>query len=256
MKLYSVHRKLASGSLMFLLFAIALFGSEARAQDWPQWRGPHRDGVVAGFRAPKKWPGQLKQIWKVAIGEGHSTPVVSAGRVYTIARQGEQEVIAAYNLADGKLLWKDSYPAAYRMNPAATGHGKGPKSTPVIAEGKLCTLGITEVLSCYDLATGKLKWRKEFGSQYKQTSPTFGTAMSPVIDRGLLIAHVGGPGQGALTAFDLNTGAVKWNWADDGPAYASPVIAEFGGVRQAITQSQSNVIGVATTNGALLTWRN
>jgi outer membrane protein assembly factor BamB len=248
MKLHSIR------SSLLLLLAIVIFNPETRAQDWPQWRGPHRDGVVTGFRAPKKWPGQLKQQWKVSIGEGHSTPVVAAGRVYTIARQGEQEVIAAYNLADGKLLWKDSYPAAYRMNPAATGHGKGPKSTPVIAEGKLCTLGITEVLSCYDLATGKLKWRKEFGSQYKQTSPAFGTAMSPIIDRGLLIAHVGGEGQGALTAFDLNTGAVKWSWTGDGPAYSSPVIAEFGGVRQAITQSQSNIIGVATTNGALL-WK-
>jgi outer membrane protein assembly factor BamB len=152
------------------------------------------------------------------------------------------------------LLWQDGYPVAYTMNPAATGHGKGPKSTPVIAGGKLYTFGITEVLSCYDIGKGKLLWRKDFSKEFKATSPTFGTAMSPIVDRGLLIVHAGTAGQGALIAFDATTGQEKWRWTGDGPAYASPIVVELGGARQVVTQSEGNIIGVAAESGKLL-WK-
>jgi outer membrane protein assembly factor BamB len=242
-------RKPLVAAVLFLIIAGA-----AGAQDWPQWRGSNRDGVVAGFVAPKTWPDQLKQRWKINVGEGHSSPVVAGGRVFLHSRQGEQEVAASYDLASGKQLWKDAYAVTYKMHPAATGHGKGPKSTPIVSNGRLYTLGITGILTCYDAATGKVAWRKDFASQYKQTSPVFGTAMSPLVDRGLLIAHVGGHDQGGLAAFDATTGAVKWSWTGDGPGYASPVIVELGGVRQVVTQSQQNVIGTSAASGELL-WK-
>ncbi|MBX3277459.1 MAG: PQQ-like beta-propeller repeat protein [Acidobacteria bacterium] len=246
--------KSAITATLFLFACVVAAYTDVAAQDAAQWRGPNRDGVITGFRPPQKWPAQLKQVWKIQVGEGHSTPVVVAGRVYVIARQGETEVVAAYDLANGKQIWKNGYAVAYQMNPAAMGHGKGPKSTPVLADGRLYTLGITGVLSCFDAASGALKWRKDFAGQFKQTAPLFGTAMSPVVDRGLLIVHAGGHDDGALFAFDAATGAVKWKWTGDGPGYASPVVAELGGVRQIITQSQANLIGVAAANGALL-WK-
>ena len=175
-------------------------------QDWPRWRGASGDGVVTGFIAPKSWPDQLKQRWKIAAGVGHSSPLVVGPRVYLHSRQGENEVAAAYDLNTGKTIWQDSYPVAYTMNPAATGHGKGPKSTPVHSNGKLYTFGITGVLSCYDAAKGKLLWRKDFAKQFKTTSPDFGVATSPIVDRGLLIVHVGGDNNGALKVFDAATG--------------------------------------------------
>ncbi len=224
------------------------------AQDWPQWRGANRDGVIAGFLAPKTWPDQLKQRWKVTVGIGHSSPLVAGARVYLHSRQGENEVVAAYDLSNGKTLWQDSYPAAYTMNPAATGHGKGPKSTPVYNNGKLYTLGITGVLSCYDTAKGKLLWRKDFAEKFKAKAPLFGTAMSPVVDRGLVIVHAGGNDQGGMVALDANTGAEKWVWTEDGPGYASPIVVEIAGKRQIITQSQQNIIGVWADNGSLL-WK-
>jgi len=223
------------------------------AQDWPQWRGPNRDGAVA-FSPPKAWPDNLKPLWKVTVGAGHASPVVAGGKIFLLSRQGEQEVVSCFELNTGKQLWRDSYPVAYTMHPAATGHGKGPKSTPVVQNGKLYTLGITEVLSCYDTATGKLNWRKDFSKQFKLTSPDFGTAMSPVVDRGLLVVHVGGPNQGALTAFNAETGEVKWSWTGDGPAYASPIIVELGGARQVVTQTQQNIVGISADNGTLL-WK-
>jgi outer membrane protein assembly factor BamB len=233
---------------------LATYAQMTPAQDWPQWRGASRDGVITGFVAPKTWPDQLKQRWKVTVGIGHSSPVVAGNRVYLHSRQGENEVVAAYDLSNGKTLWQDSYPVAYTMNPAATGHGKGPKSTPVYNNGKLYTLGITGVLSCYDTAKGKLLWRKDFAEKFKAKAPLFGTAMSPVVDRGLVIVHAGGNDQGGMVALDANTGAEKWTWTEDGPGYASPIVVEIAGKRQIITQSQQNIIGVWADNGALL-WK-
>ena len=238
-----------------VILAFILLGpvfQNALGQDWPRWRGANGDGAVTGFTAPKVWPDQLKQRWKVEVGVGHSSPLVVGERVYLHARQGEDEVAAAYDLKTGKTIWRDSYPVAYTMNPAATGHGKGPKSTPVYSDGKLYTLGITGLLSCYDAAKGRLLWRKEF-KEFKPNHPFFGVATSPIVDRGLLIVHVGGNGAGALKAFSAATGEEKWSWNDDGPAYA-PIVVEIAGKRQIVTQSQQNIIGVWADNGSLL-WK-
>jgi outer membrane protein assembly factor BamB len=224
------------------------------AQDWSRWRGPKGDGSVNAFSQPTTWPDQLKQIWKVTVGVGHSSPLVIGPRIFQHSRQAENEVVAAYDLKTGKAIWQDSYPIAYTMHPAATGHGKGPKSTPVFYDGKLYTLGITGVISGYDTAKGKLLWRKDFGSQFKTNSPDFGTAASPIFDRGLVIAYVGGGDGGALKAFDSNTGEEKWSWNGDGPGYATPIVVEMAGKRQIVTQSQQNIIGISADNGALL-WK-
>ena len=122
------------------------------AQDWPQWRGPNRDGAAPSSSATLTWPEKLKPVWKVTVGEGHSSPVVAGGRVYQFARRANDEVAAAFDLATGKKLWEHAEPAPYEMNPAANGHGKGPKATPVIAGGKLYTFGIAGALSCLDAA--------------------------------------------------------------------------------------------------------
>jgi outer membrane protein assembly factor BamB len=222
------------------------------AADWTEWRGPHRDGVL--IAEPKAWPEKLKQKWKVTVGEGHASPILAGGSIFDFARQEGQETVLSIDPATGTVRWRQQYPAPYKMNPAAAGHGEGPKSTPLYSNGKLYTLGISGILSSFDVETGKLRWRKEFSKQYKATAPDFGTAMSPIVDGGLLIAHVGGPDSGALTGFDANTGDVKWSWNGDGPAYASPVIFEAGGVRQIVTQTQQNIVGVSASSGKLL-WK-
>ena len=223
--------------------------------DWPQWRGPNRDGSVPGAVAPRAWPKELREQWRVTVGVGHSSPVVSEGRVFQFARQGDDEVLTAFDAATGKQLWQ-SEPSRvdYEMNPAARGHGKGPKSTPVIAAGRVFTLGITGVLSAHDAKTGRLVWRKDFSKQYPTTSPLYGTAMSPVVEKGLLIAHVGGHDKGSLAAFDAATGAVKWSYDADGPAYSSPVILNVGGERQLVTFTQREFVGLSAATGKLL-WK-
>ncbi len=223
------------------------------AADWSQWRGPGRDGAADTFKPPAAWPASLTQVWKRDVGIGHSSPIVAAGRVFQHARVGEEEVVLALDPATGKVAWEQRYPAAYTMNPAARQHGKGPKSTPLWSDGRLFTLGISGVLSAFDGTTGKVLWRHDFTKEFPQTSPEFGVAMSPIAIDGAVVAHVGGQGRGALSAFNAATGKLKWAWRGDGPGYASPtVMSGVGGIRQLITQTERHVISVNAGDGKLL----
>ena len=256
---------------VFLCFCVSVscmfsVSAQAPAASWPQWRGPARDGVASSFTPPTAWPAQLTKRWEAPVGAGHSSPVISGNTVVLHSRQGNREVIAAYDLQSGTRLWEDGIDAPYTMNPAATGHGPGPKSTPAIAGGRVFTLGISGIFSAHDLATGKLLWRKPA----PPTPPEFGTASSPMVDGSTVIAFLGGPSTrptplaestslrtstlNGLTAMDVTTGAVKWQWSGDGPGYASPIAATFGGTRQIITQSQNALVGVDAVKGQLL-WR-
>ncbi len=224
------------------------------AQDWPQWRGPKRDGSIEGFIEPAQWPPSLRLRWKTTVGEGHSTPVVSGNRIYVLSRQQDEEVVSCVNLDGGKILWQQKYAAPVKLHSAARSHGNGPKSTPLIHQGRLYTLGISGILSSFDLASGMLVWRKDFSREYKAPWPEYGAAMSPLGDGKTVVAHLGGVEGGALTAFDAGTGDTVWRWDGDGPSYASPIIAEFGGARHIVTQSRQNVIGISSPGGRLL-WR-
>lgn len=234
------------------LLIVALTSTTLVAQNWPQWRGPNRDGTAQGVTVPSTWPEQPKLVWKVDVGVGHSSPVVADGRAYAFGRVGEEEIVSAVDLETGKVLWSSRYAAPYRVNQAAMRHGPGPKSTPLIYGGTLYTLGISGILSAFDLKTGAVRWKKTFAGEFKESSPTYGAAMSPLVVDGLLIAHLGTDTQGALTAFDAESGAVKWRWGIDGPAYASPIVVDVAGTRQIITQTYRSIVSVSTTDGAQL----
>jgi outer membrane protein assembly factor BamB len=233
------------------LFVVTALGLAA---DWPQWRGPNRDGAVYGVTVPRNWPKTLKEEWKVPIGEGVSSPVVAGNNIYVLARQKKnEEVVLCLDLASGKENWRSTYPAPYKLNPVAHGF-EGPRSTPAVAGGRVFTLGISGILSCLDARTGKLLWRNDFVRQYPQPAPNYGTAGSPLVADGLCIIHVGGGIKGGLTAFDQKSGKVKWCYDGDLPAYASPILVNLAGERQVVILTESNFIGVAAATGKLL-WR-
>ena len=217
--------------------------------EWPQWRGPSRDGVVS-FNEPRTWPEQLTRRWKVEVGTGYATPLIAGNRLYIFSRQGENEVMQALDADSGKTIWRTEYPTSFTMNSAAVRHGPGPKATPILSNGRLYSIGMTGTVTAFDAATGKQLWQKAGSSTLMPmyTSHSF----SPVVERGLVIFHVGGHGKGALTAYDVNTGEVKWSWGGDGPGYGSPMVAEFGGVRQLVTNTQGKLIGIDPATGALL----
>jgi outer membrane protein assembly factor BamB len=218
--------------------------------DWPQWRGVNRDGGTSTFRPPAKWPETLTMKWRHDVGEGYSSPVVVGDTVYAFGRQvgSDNEVVTAFEANSGKQLWQARYAAPYTVVKAAAGHGLGPKATPAFADGRLFTFGISGILTAFDAKSGKILWQKPAPAE----GPTFTTSQSPMVDRGLLIVHVGGAKGGALTAFDPATGNPKWQWTGDGPSYGSPIVAEFGGVRQVVTFTLDNLVGVSAETGEQL----
>lgn len=227
----------------------ALSDAQSAAGDWTQWRGPNRDGVIAGFTAPAAWPERLTRRWKIDVGEGYATPLVVGNRVYMFSRQAGDEVMSAIDAQSGKLLWRVGYPAPFMMHGAAAPHGPGPKSTPVFAGGRLYAIGMTGIVTAFDAASGRQLWQKPGSS----VVPVYTThSFSPIVDGGLVIFHVGGHNAGALTAYDVETGETKWSWKGDGPGYGSPIVANLGGTRQLVTVTQGKVVGLNVASGALL----
>ncbi len=233
--------------------ALVLCTTAGLAQDWPQWRGPNRDGVVHGVKAPAKWPRTLKEEWKAEVGEGIASPVVVGGRVYVFARQKGAEVVLCLDLATGKERWRSPpCPAPFQPHAAAALFRKYPRSTPTVAGGKVYALGVSGILSCLDARTGRLLWRKDFS---RHPLP-YGASTSPLVADGLCVVHVGdGARFSELTAFDAATGAVKWRYADgSGPPYGSPIVADLAGARQVVTFTSWNLLGVSLATGKRL-WK-
>ena len=229
---------------------LVLLATVALAQDWPQWRGPARDGQIVGFKEPSAWPQALTKRWNTDVGAGYATPLVVGNRIYIFSRQGENEVMSALDAASAKVLWRTSYPAPFKMNPATAPHGPGPKSTPALAANRLFTLGISGIVTAFDATNGQRLWQKPAGA----VEPLYHTGMSPLVAGNLVIFHIGGHDNGALTALDVATGAVRWSWNGDGPAYGSPLLFDLSGTRQVVTFTQKYFVGVALDSGKLL-WR-
>jgi outer membrane protein assembly factor BamB len=229
------------------IMVVLICSTTAFSQDWTQFRGSTRDSRVAGFKAPQAWPKNLAQVWKVNVGFGDASPVLSGNRIYLATRQGNDEVILCLDAATGKELWKNSYAAPSVTGPS-TSH-PGPRSTPVISDGKIVTFGVTGILSCLDAATGKVVWRKENPAN---EVPQFFTAMSPLIEEGMCIVHLGTQNKGDVVALDLVTGSVRWKWSGDGPSYASPSLMSIDSKKHVIVQTEKNLISLNLTDGKLM----
>jgi outer membrane protein assembly factor BamB len=218
-----------------------------RAQDWPQWRGPNRDARATGFKAPKTWPRELTQKWKVTVGDGVATPSLVGNRLYVFSRENGNEVLRCLDAATGKEQWWDKYQAD-----GATGAARsfsGPRSSPTVADGKVVTLGVRGTLSCYDAATGKLQWRKD---DYAGSYPRFFVSSSPIVVHGLCIAQLGGSRNGGVIAYDLATGKEKWKWTGDGPGYASPSLLTLGDTGVLVAETDRKIVGINAADGKLL----
>ncbi|MCS6862830.1 MAG: PQQ-like beta-propeller repeat protein, partial [Abditibacteriales bacterium] len=243
-----MHRlsSLRTFSVSSILASLAVYlMPTALAADWPQWRGPNRDNRVIGFTAPAMWPKELTQRWKVTVGLGDASPALVGDRIYVFTRQGEEEVISCLDAASGKIVWQDRYATVSVTGPAS--RHAGPRSSPAVAEGKICTLGVGGVLSCLEAATGKVMWRKD-----SKSWPQFYTAFSPLIVGGKCIVHLGGQGSGTVVAYDLISGEEKWKWSGDGPAYGSPVLMTVAGVQQIVTPTEKSLVGISAADGKLL----
>jgi outer membrane protein assembly factor BamB len=228
--------------------ACFLFVAVGLSADWPQWRGPNRDGVVQGVTVPEKWPRALKEEWKVAVGDGVASPVVVGGNVYIFTRQKDNEVVLCLDVTSGKEIWhSEPYPAPFKPGPGDA-FSIGPRSTPAVADGRVFALGISGILSCLDARTGKLLWRKDYQPYYNRSGN------SPLVTDGLCIAHMGTGKTGGLRAFDMATGEVQWCFNHDNPASSSPILVDLAGERQVVTFTRNELLGVSLAAGKLL-WK-
>jgi len=241
------HRDQATLLAVLVFATLIVAATTAAAQDYPQWRGRSGDGSASAFVAPSTWPDSLTRRWRIEVGEGYATPLVIGDTVYVFARRDGNEVLIAVDAASGVERWRSAYPLPYTPSGPTVAHGSGPKATPLFHEGKLFTLGISGILSAFDAKTGKRLWQTAAPSEV----PVYSAASSPVGAKGIVIVHPGN--YEPLTAFDVNTGAVKWR-AGAGGFFMSPLIVTLGGVAQVVSVTQQDVIGVSLDNGAVL-WK-
>ena len=197
-------------------------------------------------------PENLQPVWKVEVGEGHSAPVVAERKVVLFVRRQDKEVVLCLNAQNGQEVWRYSYAAPYTPRADARPHGKGPKATPTIAADKVYAFGVTGILTCVNLGTGKLVWQKRFSDRFKKTYPLYGAANSPLVEADLCILGIGGHNDGALAAFNKDTGEPAWEVTEDGPSYASPIAVDLAGQRQIVALTQTRLVGVAAKTGQLL----
>ncbi|MGH9197274.1 MAG: PQQ-binding-like beta-propeller repeat protein, partial [Acidimicrobiia bacterium] len=224
--------------------AAAMMGQDGPL-DYPQWRGHNRDGAASAFSEPESWPEHLRLRWRVDVGEGYATPILVGNTVYAFTRRDGKEGIIALDADTGETVWRTDYPVPYEAYEDAVDHGGGPKATPLFHNGKLYTLGISGTISAFEAFSGKLVWQKPAPSR----QPYLGTASSPIGDRDLVIVQA--DGYNALTAFEANTGSVKWTVKNEF-TFASPIIVDLHGTRQVIALAQQSILGISVADGAVL----
>jgi len=245
--------RLAQYSTVFL--ALLAHGTVAlAAHDWPQWRGPNRDGRSAETGLLKQWPaGGPKLLWKATgLGGGYSSIVTSGDRLFTMGDRGDESFIVGLNRADGKPLWSTKVGQA-----GAPGWGgyAGPRCTPATDGQLVFAVGQYGEFVCVDAASGAEKWRKDYVKDFGGKRPEWGFSESPLLDGDKVIVTPGGR-QGAIVALNKKTGATVWQSKEftDSAHYSSLIIEEIGGVRQYIQLTDASVAGVAAADGRLL-WR-
>jgi len=240
--------------VLLAVAALTVLGVTSRAADgdWPQWRGPARTGVLPEADAPAAWPETLKKGWSVPVGEGYSSPVVAAGRVFVHGRRNAEESVTAIDLASGKIVWEQKYAAPANKNPYAKDMALGPYATPLAADGTLYTLGTSAILSAWNAATGALRWRKDFSATIDTSKLFCGTATSPLRTKESVVVHVGDDRKGSIVAFDPTTGKERWTREVAGTGYASPLELTIDGVRQIVTLTTRSVVAVESGTGAWL----
>ena len=235
-------------TLRYLIFSIILLCSPVRAvspafaQDWPQFLGPTRNGKYAGTDIatvfPKAGP---PVVWKKAIGQGFSGPVVADGKLILFHRVGDKETVECLDSATGKEIWRFDYPTHYRDD---FGFDEGPRSTPSISAGRVYTFGAEGVLHCLDFVTGRKLWAVDTHQQFDVRKGFFGAACSPLVEGRVVLLNIGGTKPSGLVAFDRETGKVMWAVSRDEASYSSPVAATVGTLRTVFCFTRAGLIGV------------
>jgi outer membrane protein assembly factor BamB len=239
-----------------MVAGLGWFAPDAGAADWPQWRGPQRNGISQETGLLKEWPKQGPELlWQLKdIGNGYSTPAVVGSRLYLLSNKGmDNEFVQALEVKDGKQAWSTRL--------GKVGPNQGPqypaaRSTPTVGGELLYALGSDGDLACLETATGKVRWQKNLRTDFAGKPGMWAYAESPLIDGDVLVCTPGGS-EATLVALNKKTGDVIWKSAvpgGDQAAYASANVVEVGGVKQYVQFLGKGVVGVDAKTGKFL-WR-
>jgi outer membrane protein assembly factor BamB len=232
---------------LFLLSAAATVAAQA-GMDWPQWRGPNRDGVSKETGLLKQWPTDGPPLaWKVkGAGTGYSSVSLAKGRIYTMGLRGDKEYVIAFDAKTGKELWATPNGGAYR-----DGRGDGPRATPTVDGDRLYALGGGGDLSCLDAATGKVVWQLNVLQKFGAENIGWGISESPLVLGDRVLVNAGGPGA-SLVALKKQDGSLLWKSQSDKAGYSSALPLQIGGKTQVVFFTQQRAVGVDPADGKVL----
>ena len=219
---------------------------------WSGWRGPNRDGWVSYVDPPQQWPEKLSPRWTVPVGTGYGSPLVAGERVYQHARVGADEVVWCLDLPSGATEWRQTEPVPFKMGGGGESHGKGPKSSPALSDGRLFTLSINGALTAWNADSGEKLWRRDYNDRFKPGHPYWGVSTSPLVDEDRVIVHFGNDEVGLLVALDVENGQELWTLGNDGLRTRRPSWLRLRGVRQIIEWNHRALVGVDSATGRQL----
>jgi outer membrane protein assembly factor BamB len=235
---------------VFAAFVVGSASGEPKVHDWPQFRGPDRDGISRETGLASPWPSDgPREVWRVKLGGGYSGLSIQDGRIYTIYSRGSGEFATAIDARSGETIWKVRTGTNRRDN-----QGDGPRSTPTVSGGVVYILGADGVLSALKTGDGETVWSRDLRKDYRAKPPRWGVSTSPLVEGDLLLVDVGGEAGASVVAFDRRTGEEIWRAFDDKPGYSTPIAVTVGGVRQVLFFTARNLVGLRPANGEVL-WR-
>ncbi len=232
---------------LFIALLLCIIAFPLWSADWPQYRGPNRDGISTETALLKAWPATgPKVLWKTPIGDGYSGITIANGRLYTMDAKDKDEFIVCMDAASGKEIWR------YRADTNfINDQGNGPRGTPTLDGETLYSFGANGVLVALSAGDGKKIWEHDVKKEVAGKVPIWGFSSSPLVEGDLLILPVGGSDNNAIVAFIKKTGAIAWKSQGDEPGYSSPIAVTIKGVRQILVFSGTKMLSVAPDDGKL-----
>ena len=228
-----------------LLAALPAVVSNRAVDDWPQWRGPNRDGRSAETGLLKAWPaGGPPLVWRTTgAGDGYSSFATSGGRLFTLGARGGTEYVVAFDAASGKRLWETAHGTRFSND-----RGDGPRATPTIEGDRVYAFGASGDLSVLDTASGKVHWNVNVLKEFRGSNIQWGLSESPLVLTDRILVNAGG----TIVALTKTDGKPIWKTGGDEAGYSSAVVHKTGNVSQAIYFTGSRVIGVDVSSGRQL----
>ena len=237
-------------SLLAIVALLCLAGqvmAQANA-NWPQWRGPNRDGISKETGLLKQWPADGPPlVWKAnGAGGGYSSLSISNGKLYTMGLRGDREFVVAFDVATGKEAWATPHGRAFHND-----QGDGPRGTPTVDGDRVYALGGNGDLSALDARTGKIVWTKNVLNEFGGSNITWGISESPLVLGNKLLVNAGGPGA-SIVALNKSDGSVIWKSQSDKAGYSSAIPLNINGVTQVVFFTAQRAVGLDANNGRLL----